>query len=110
MTADRPMKPGADPEVGGVEKGLAQLNAGLSVPLEAVEAWIDSWDTPNELPMPLAEDAPDPAYSERVLRELAGAEEEARRGEGISLEEFEREAEALRDEIRADVKAGRIKP
>lgn len=52
MTADRPMKPGADPEVGGVERGLAQLNAGLSVPLEAVKAWIDSWDTPNELPMP----------------------------------------------------------
>lgn len=55
------------------------------------------------------EDA-DPEYIEQVKRELAEAEEEARRGEGISLEEFERDAAALRDEIRAGVKAGRFKP
>lgn len=41
-----------DPEVVGVEQGLAELNAGLSVPLEDVDAWIDSWGTANELPMP----------------------------------------------------------
>lgn len=54
--------------------------------------------------------AADPAYIEQVKQELAEAEEEARRGEGISLEEFERDANALREEIRAGVKAGRYKP
>ena len=54
------------------------------------------------------EDA-DPACIEQVNRELREAEEESRRGEGISLEEFERDAAALREEIRAGVKAGRFK-
>lgn len=57
-----------------------------------------------------ADEEVDPAYAEYVKRELAEAEEEAQRGEGISLDEFERNVEALMDEIRTDVRAGRAKP
>ena len=43
-----------DRDVAGVKEGLAELDAGQSVPLADVEAWIDSWGTPNERPMPQA--------------------------------------------------------
>lgn len=52
---NKPMDPQVDahdPQVAGVAEAIAELEAGLSVPLKDVEAWIDSWDTPNELPMP----------------------------------------------------------
>jgi predicted transcriptional regulator len=35
-----------------VEEALAQVRAGETIPAEDVEAWIDSWDTKNELPTP----------------------------------------------------------
>lgn len=34
--------------------GFAQLDAGQSIPLEAVEAWIESWGSDQELPAPVA--------------------------------------------------------
>lgn len=51
----RAKRPNAgDRDVAGVKEGLAELDAGQSVPLADVEAWIDSWGTPNERPMPQA--------------------------------------------------------
>lgn len=41
-----------DPEVAGVEEAIAEVDAGFYVPSEEVDAWIDSWGTPNEIPMP----------------------------------------------------------
>ena len=41
-------------EADRVEEARASVRAGRVVPLEAVEAWADSWDTPNELPKPRA--------------------------------------------------------
>lgn len=35
-----------------IEKGLADIDAGRTVPADDVEAWIDSWDTPDELKKP----------------------------------------------------------
>ena len=35
-----------------VQEGLRDLDEGLGVPLDEVEAWVESWDTPDELPMP----------------------------------------------------------
>lgn len=35
-----------------IEEGLREADAGLLVPHEEVEAWLQSWGTPDELPMP----------------------------------------------------------
>lgn len=35
-----------------IQEGLREIDEGLGVPLDEVEAWIESWDTPDELPMP----------------------------------------------------------
>ena len=35
-----------------VRRGLKQLDAGKGIPLEDIEAWVESWDTPDELPPP----------------------------------------------------------
>lgn len=35
-----------------VQKGIDDVRAGRVVPFEEVQAWIESWDTPHELPMP----------------------------------------------------------
>jgi len=35
-----------------IEQVRASAAAGCTVDLEAVEAWVESWDTANELPMP----------------------------------------------------------
>lgn len=43
-----------------VERGLAQIDAGEVVPGHEVDAWLDSWFTENELPMPLPVSAPEP--------------------------------------------------
>lgn len=36
----------------GVDEAIAQLDAGLGIPGEEIEAWVESWDTDNELPPP----------------------------------------------------------
>ena len=41
-----------------VRQGVAELDAGLSIPLEEVEAWVESWDEGTERPMP----TPDPVH------------------------------------------------
>jgi predicted transcriptional regulator len=41
-----------DPDVASVEEAIAETEAGLYVPAEDVDAWMDSWGTPDELPMP----------------------------------------------------------
>ena len=35
-----------------VREGLAELDAGRSIPAEAVETWVKSWDSDHELPPP----------------------------------------------------------
>ncbi len=35
----------------------AQAEAGLGIPLDEVERWVESWDTPAERPMPVARPA-----------------------------------------------------
>ena len=37
----------------GIRKAMAQIRAGQTIPAEDVEAWVESWDTPNELPKPV---------------------------------------------------------
>lgn len=39
-------------ELGAIEEGIAELNAGQRIPLDDVKAWIASWDTLYERPMP----------------------------------------------------------
>jgi RHH-type transcriptional regulator, rel operon repressor / antitoxin RelB len=39
-------------QVAAIKKGLADAKAGHVVPNEDVMAWINSWDTDQELPMP----------------------------------------------------------
>lgn len=41
-----------------VRAGLAELDAGLRIPLEDVEAWVASWGREHELPMPQAKRGP----------------------------------------------------
>jgi predicted transcriptional regulator len=36
------------------QQARAETEAGVGVPIEEVEAWVESWDTPNETPMPKA--------------------------------------------------------
>jgi predicted transcriptional regulator len=36
----------------GIRAALAEVGDGAVVPAEAVEKWIESWDTADELPMP----------------------------------------------------------
>lgn len=36
------------------EQARAETEAGIGVPIEAVEAWVESWDTADELPIPKA--------------------------------------------------------
>lgn len=36
----------------GIRAAMAQVKDGQTIPAEDVEAWIESWDTPDELPMP----------------------------------------------------------
>lgn len=38
----------------------AEIAAGRRIPLEEVEAWIESWDTPDERPIPEAPTADKP--------------------------------------------------
>lgn len=38
--------------VAAVEEGIADLEAGRTVPYEAVRRWLLSWGTENELPPP----------------------------------------------------------
>jgi predicted transcriptional regulator len=35
-----------------IREGLADIEAGRTVPHEKVRAWVESWDTENELPRP----------------------------------------------------------
>jgi predicted transcriptional regulator len=37
----------------GIREAMAQVRAGQTIPAEDVEAWVESWDTPNELPKPV---------------------------------------------------------
>ena len=43
-----------------IEEGIRAADAGELVPDEAVEAWVESWGTPDELPMPLPIPLPKP--------------------------------------------------
>ena len=41
-------------ELAAIEEGLAELDAGKRIPLEDIKAWVASWNTPDELPIPTA--------------------------------------------------------
>jgi predicted transcriptional regulator len=41
-----------DERKAGIRSALAEIKDGQTVPAEDVEAWIESWDKPEELPMP----------------------------------------------------------
>ena len=41
-------------ELAAIEEGLAELDAGKRIPLEDIKAWVASWNTPEELPIPTA--------------------------------------------------------
>ncbi len=54
-----PRKPSAEAEQdrhaerkAGIRTAMIQVKNGQTVPAEDVEAWIESWDTPEELPIP----------------------------------------------------------
>lgn len=40
-------------QVEGIKKAIASLDAGKGIPHEKVKAWVESWGTKNEKPMPL---------------------------------------------------------
>lgn len=42
-------------QIEGIRRAMASLDRGEGVPHEDVEAWVDSWETEDELPMPKAE-------------------------------------------------------
>ena len=42
-----------------VQEGIESADAGDLIPHEEVWAWVDSWDTENELPMPQPKARPD---------------------------------------------------
>jgi predicted transcriptional regulator len=47
------MKPDVSPDKAAlVRVALDQVKAGQTIPAEEVEAWIESWDTADELPKP----------------------------------------------------------
>jgi predicted transcriptional regulator len=55
MAERKPTPPGAEDDaaqIEAVEAGLASLDAGRSIPYEAVRRWLLSWGTDNELPPP----------------------------------------------------------
>jgi predicted transcriptional regulator len=35
-------------------EAAAETDAGIGVPVEEIEQWVESWDTPAELPIPTA--------------------------------------------------------
>lgn len=39
-------------QVRAIQEGLAQAERGEVIPHEEVKAWVESWDTDNELPKP----------------------------------------------------------
>lgn len=39
-------------ELAAVDEAIAELDAGLYIPGEEIEAWVESWGTENELPPP----------------------------------------------------------
>lgn len=58
MTTPRPRPANPDDELevkrAAVRVGLKQLDAGERIPLADIKAWVDSWDTDDELPKPAA--------------------------------------------------------
>ncbi len=56
MSKPAKTKPEYDDEeaeyLAAVEEGLAEAEAGLSIPYEKVRRWLLSWGTENELPPP----------------------------------------------------------
>ena len=42
-------------QIAGIKKAMASIENGLGVPDDDVAAWIESWDTDDEFPMPKAE-------------------------------------------------------
>jgi len=42
-------------QLAAIDEGLKQANAGQMVPHEDVVAWVRSWGSPDELPMPKCE-------------------------------------------------------
>lgn len=44
-------------QIQGIEMALAELDAGQGIPDSEVKAWVESWGTENELPMPEAKQA-----------------------------------------------------
>ena len=41
-------------QIMGIKKAIVSLDAGGGIPHEKVVAWVNSWGTDNELPMPTA--------------------------------------------------------
>ena len=51
--AEKPYDYRDDPEfIRAVEEGIADLDAGRTIPYEKVRRWLLSWGTENELPPP----------------------------------------------------------
>ena len=50
---DSPAQPPMTPAEAD-RRSHAETEAGLGVPLDDIERWVESWDTPAERPMPVA--------------------------------------------------------
>ena len=53
-TPNRPATGSPSPEAELDRQARAETDAGTGVPIDEVETWVRSWDTPQELPMPKA--------------------------------------------------------
>ena len=48
-------------QIKAIKKGMASADAGRLIPHQEVVAWVESWGTDHELPMPTWKKSPKPA-------------------------------------------------
>ena len=51
-SSDNPEEKLTPEQIAGVQEALDSVSRDGSIPAEEIEAWIESWDTDNELPPP----------------------------------------------------------
>jgi predicted transcriptional regulator len=55
MAREQPKVPQAGtPAADADAEAAAETDAGIGIPIDEIEQWVESWDTPAELPIPMA--------------------------------------------------------
>ncbi|WP_448206862.1 hypothetical protein [Azospirillum sp. sgz302134] len=55
MTVGYPKPRPTDEDLDAIEEGIEQADAGQLIPFDRIKAWVASWNTPDERPMPVHE-------------------------------------------------------